>query len=248
MKRSCWARAADKSLLLDRILRGQTKKGSERVPHPATVTCRSCIASNSAAWVFGGVRLISSARITLLNSGPSRKRKSRPPVVRFSSITSVPVMSAGIRSGVNWMRLNVRFSARLSVLIIKVLASPGTPSSRQCPRLNSEISHSSITALARRLPAELVTIFSGPPSFSIAPLLLKLCCWSLMWFSLVDLSLVNRQGALGSWRMVRLTAVVKDRADVALVHEPSPLPPRPAAEDLIAYASRSCPSRYKTWA
>ena len=35
-----------------------------------TVTCRSCIASSSAAWVFGGVRLISSARITL--------RKQRP--------------------------------------------------------------------------------------------------------------------------------------------------------------------------
>ena len=63
------------------------------------------MASNSAAWVFGGVRLISSARITLLNSGPSRKRKSRAPVLRFSSITSVPVMSAGMRSGVNWMRL-----------------------------------------------------------------------------------------------------------------------------------------------
>ena len=30
---------------------------------------------------------------------------SRWPVVRFSSITSVPVMSDGIKSGVNWMRL-----------------------------------------------------------------------------------------------------------------------------------------------
>ena len=105
------------------------------------------MASNRAAWVFGGVRLISSARITLLNSGPSRKRKSRAPVLRFSSITSVPVMSAGMRSGVNWMRLKVRFSARLSVLIMSVLARPGTPSSRQCPRLNSEINNSSITSL-----------------------------------------------------------------------------------------------------
>ena len=56
-------------------------------------------------------------------------------------------MSAGIRSGVNWMRLKVRFSARLSVLIISVLASPGTPSSKQCPRLNNEISNSSITSV-----------------------------------------------------------------------------------------------------
>ena len=38
---------------------------------------------------------------------------------------SVPVMSAGIRSGVNWMRLNDRFSARARVLIISVLARPG---------------------------------------------------------------------------------------------------------------------------
>ncbi len=59
---------------------------------------------------------------------------------------SVPVMSAGIRSGVNWMRLNVRFSERASVLISSVLARPGTPSSRQWPRLNSEISSSSITS------------------------------------------------------------------------------------------------------
>ena len=100
------------------------------------MTCRSCMASSRAACVLGGVRLISSARITLANSGPSRKRNSRLPVERFSSMTSVPVMSAGIRSGVNWMRLNDRFSVRASVLIISVLARPGTPSSRQCPRLN----------------------------------------------------------------------------------------------------------------
>ena len=74
-----------------------------------TVTCRSCMASSRAACVLGGVRLTSSARITLENSGPSRKRNSRLPVVRFSTITSVPVMSAGVRSGVNWMRLKLRF-------------------------------------------------------------------------------------------------------------------------------------------
>ena len=45
------------------------------------------------------------------------------------------------------MRLNDRFSVRASVLIISVLASPGTPSSRQWPRLNSEISSSSITCV-----------------------------------------------------------------------------------------------------
>ena len=37
------------------------------------MTCRSCIASSMAAWVLGGVRLISSARIMLANSGPGQK-------------------------------------------------------------------------------------------------------------------------------------------------------------------------------
>ena len=40
---------------------------------PSTETWRSSIASSSAAWVFGGVRLISSASIRLVKTGPSRK-------------------------------------------------------------------------------------------------------------------------------------------------------------------------------
>ena len=43
-----------------------TKNGSDSLCRTRpTVTCRSCIASSSAACVLGGVRLISSARITL---------------------------------------------------------------------------------------------------------------------------------------------------------------------------------------
>ena len=68
------------------------------------------MASSRAAWVLGGVRLISSARIMLAKTGPWTNRKTRLPVVRSSSRTSVPVMSEGIRSGVNWMRLNDRSS------------------------------------------------------------------------------------------------------------------------------------------
>ena len=57
-----------------------TKNGSASLCRTRpTVTCRSCMASSRAACVFGGVRLISSARITLRNSGPSRKRNSRLP-------------------------------------------------------------------------------------------------------------------------------------------------------------------------
>ena len=80
----------------------RTKKGSGRgFRSPPTVTCRSCMDSSRAAWVLGGVRLISSARITLAKIGPRRKRKVRLPVFGSSWITSVPVMSAGMRSGVN---------------------------------------------------------------------------------------------------------------------------------------------------
>ena len=42
--------------------------------------------------------------------------------------TLVPVMSAGIRSGVNWMRLNSHPSTRASVRTSSVFATPGTPS------------------------------------------------------------------------------------------------------------------------
>ena len=84
-----------------------TKNGSGSfiVSCPA-VTCRSCMASSSAACVFGGVRLISSASTMLAKIGPRTNRNSRFPSAVSSRIV-VPVMSDGIRSGVNWMRLKV---------------------------------------------------------------------------------------------------------------------------------------------
>ena len=46
------------------------------------MTWYSCIASSSAAWVLGGVRLISSASSTWAKIGPRTKRSARvPPVV-----------------------------------------------------------------------------------------------------------------------------------------------------------------------
>ena len=75
-----------------------TKNGwGSRCDSPPIVTCRSCIASSSADCTFAGARLISSARITFANSGPRRTWKSAS---RWLNI-SVPVMSAGNRSGVN---------------------------------------------------------------------------------------------------------------------------------------------------
>ncbi len=88
------------------------------------------MACRSAAWVFGGVRLISSARSRLAKIGPGTKRKARFPVVWSSSSTSVPVMSDGMRSGVNWMRLKERSRASATVEMRSVFASPGTPTKR----------------------------------------------------------------------------------------------------------------------
>ncbi len=116
----------------------RTKKGRGRLKvWPAAVTWPSCIASRSAACVFGGVRLISSAKTTWANSGPCTNRKLRRPVSGSSSTTSVPVMSPGMRSGVNWTRLNERSSASASVRMRSVLARPGTPTRRTCPRARS---------------------------------------------------------------------------------------------------------------
>ncbi len=57
-----------------------TKNGSGRAwRRPPAVTWRSCIASSKAAWVLGGVRLISSARTRLAKIGPCTKRSSRAP-------------------------------------------------------------------------------------------------------------------------------------------------------------------------
>jgi hypothetical protein len=100
---------------------------------------RSCLASSIAAWVLGGVRLISSASTTLPKSGPSTNVHLRWPVVMSSSMMSVPVMSDGIRSGVNWMRLKVSPSVCAIVRTISVFAVPGMPVMRQWPPTNNAI-------------------------------------------------------------------------------------------------------------
>ena len=68
---------------------------------PAAVICFSAMASSRADWVFGGVRFISSASMMFAKTGPFANRKDFCPVDWFCSSMSEPVMSAGIRSGVN---------------------------------------------------------------------------------------------------------------------------------------------------
>ncbi len=64
--------------------------------------------------------------------GPCWNSKLRPPP-SLSTTRLVPMMSAGIRSGVNWIRLKDRSIAWLSVRTSRVLPRPGTPSSNTCP-------------------------------------------------------------------------------------------------------------------
>ena len=74
---------------------------------PPTVTLCSCIASSRADCVFGVARLISSASTICAKIGPGWKLKTRWPS-GVSLMMLVPMMSDGIRSGVNWMRLNLQ--------------------------------------------------------------------------------------------------------------------------------------------
>ena len=121
------------------------------------------MAWSRAAWVFGGVRLISSARMMFEKIGPLMNRNSRCLVAWSSYRISVPVMSDGMRSGVNWMRLNLRWRISASVLTSRVLARPGTPRNRQCPRENRATSKSSITA-----SCPMITLWISRVTFSLA--------------------------------------------------------------------------------
>src|SRR5919198_1808356 len=85
--------------------------------------------SSSADCTLAGARLISSASRKLAKTGPSSVSK-RPVSGRQMR---VPTRSAGTRSGVNWMRVNVPPSTRASVRTVSVLARPGTPSSNTWP-------------------------------------------------------------------------------------------------------------------
>src|SRR2546428_116146 len=108
---------------------------------PSIVTVRSCIASRSAAWVLAGARLISSARTRSAKIGPGRNVNSCVPVR-----SETPVMSAGMRSGVNWMRWNRTSRASASERTSSVLAVPGTPSSSTWPRASRHTTTSRVAA------------------------------------------------------------------------------------------------------
>jgi hypothetical protein len=74
---------------------------------PSVVTWRSSMHSSRAAWVRGGMRLISSTRSRSVKTGPAWKVKVLLPWARMV----VPRMSAGMRSGVAWTRWKLRPSS-----------------------------------------------------------------------------------------------------------------------------------------
>ena len=104
------------------------KSGDSAWVSRSMVTARSCMAWSSALWVLAGARLISSASKNVVNTGPLTRLNA----LRWKSKMFVPVMSAGMRSGVNWMRLESVPRTCARVRTNKVLATPGTPSMRAC--------------------------------------------------------------------------------------------------------------------
>ena len=120
------------------VARTKNGSGSVWVVRPA-VTRRSCIASSRADCVLGVARLTSSARTRLANSGPGWNSRERAPSAPSRRML-VPVMSAGIRSGVNCTRLKLRSSASPMVRTSSVLPRPGMPSSSAWPPASRQVS------------------------------------------------------------------------------------------------------------
>src|SRR5690606_5230533 len=81
----------------------------------------------------------------LAKIGPGENTICRRPFSASSWIMSVPVISDGMRSGVNWIRENFRFSTCASVCTSSVFARPGTPISSELPPTNSDSSMCSTT-------------------------------------------------------------------------------------------------------
>ena len=108
----------------------RTKKGRVRWwVSPSMVTWRSSMHSSRADWTFGGERFISSARSMWVNTGPFSRLNS--PV--FMRQTLVPVMSLGMRSGVNCILLHPQPVVLANTLARRVFPSPGLSSNRMCP-------------------------------------------------------------------------------------------------------------------
>ena len=91
----------------------------------------------------------------------------------FCEYINVPITSAGNRSGVNCMRLNSVLTSCARVLMARVFANPGTPSSNICPSLSRPISRLSTKCFCPTMT----------PSMPRLMLVIKALCCSIRMFS-----------------------------------------------------------------
>ena len=107
-----------------------TKKGlSRRWVSPSMVTWRSSMHSRRLLCTLGGLRFISSASSMWVNTGPFSRLNS--PV--FILQTFVPVMSLGMRSGVNCILPHSQPVVLANTFARRVFPSPGLSSKSMCP-------------------------------------------------------------------------------------------------------------------
>src|SRR5262249_32665055 len=131
------------ALLLDRVLRGEDGEDArQRVAGAVHGHLPLLHRLEQRGLRLGGARLISSPSRNWANTGPGRKWKP----CRSGSKMLVPTMSAGIRSGVNWMRLKSQVKMRARTRTSRVLAVPGMPSMSRWPPANSVTSSDSMTS------------------------------------------------------------------------------------------------------
>ena len=96
------------ALLTNRVLGRQHEEGLGQLALPTGGDGGPLHRLEQRGLYDDGVRLISSASTTFAKSGPASKRKGCALVSGSMCRSSVPVMSVGIRSGVNWILLKDR--------------------------------------------------------------------------------------------------------------------------------------------
>src|SRR5579884_362007 len=128
----------------------------------------------------------------------------------------VPVMSAGIKSGVNWILLKTQLNTRATARISNVLAVPGVPSIRTWPPANRQTSTCSTTS---SWPTTTLAISRRASSNSLG----ARSVIEELFSEVIQLADRTQKFGWGGWdrvcvQGVRQTAAVKGRA-----HERGPL-------------------------
>src|SRR5882762_6018220 len=131
----------------------------------------------------------------------------------------VPIRSAGSRSGVNWIRAKCRSSTCPRVFTARVLARPGTPSTRRCPR------HSRATIMrSMRAFCPTMTFFTSSIAACTCSDSSRTVSFNLLTsISLITLLPGDPQTRRTRRRSPRSAAALPQVADLALEEGPAPL-------------------------